>query len=78
MKVSRNEMIRIRMNLLKQFDLFIKDHVSEDNMDAWFIYGLEDNWDEEILREYASDDGLWNSCIWALGHCCGLEGLLQF
>lgn len=30
MKVSRNEMIRIRKNLLRQMDTFLRENVSED------------------------------------------------
>ena len=30
MKVSRNEMIRIRKNLLRQMDIFIRENISED------------------------------------------------
>lgn len=30
MKVSRNEMIRIRKNLLRQMDTFIRENISED------------------------------------------------
>ena len=59
MKVSRNEMIRIRKNLLKQMDTFVRENISEDVViDVWLAYGLEDGWDEEILTEYASTDGL--------------------
>ena len=59
MKVSRNEMIRIRKNLLKQMDIFVRENISEDVViDVWLAYGLEDGWDEEILTEYASTDGL--------------------
>lgn len=37
--------------------------------------GLEDGWDEEILTEYASTDGLWNDCINACRKCCEIEGI---
>ena len=36
MKVSRNEMIRIRKNLLRQMDTFIRENISEDVViDVW-------------------------------------------
>ncbi len=77
MKVSRNEMIRIRKNLLKQMDTFIRENISEDVViDVWLTCGLEDGWDEEILAEYASNDDLWNDCINACHKCCEIEGIL--
>ena len=77
MKVSRNEMIRTRKNLLRQMDTFIRENISEDVViDVWFTYGLEDGWDEGILTEYASSDGLWNDCINACRKCCEIEGIL--
>ena len=57
MKVSRNEMIRIRKNLLRQMDTFIRENINEDIViDVWLACGLEDGWDDEILTEYASTD----------------------
>ena len=78
MKVSRNEMIRIRKNLLRQMDAFIRENISEDVViDIWLACGLEDGWDEEILTEYASTDDLWNDCINAFRKCCEIEGILK-
>ena len=77
MKVSRNEMIRIRKNLLRQMDTFIRENISEDVViDVWLACGLEDGWDEEILTEYASTDELWNDCINAFRKCCEIEGII--
>ena len=78
MKVSRNEMIRIRKNLLRQMDTFIRENISEDVViDIWLACGLEDGWDEGILTEYASIDELWNDCINACYKCCEIEGILK-
>ena len=77
MKVSRNEMIRTRKNLLRQMDTFIRENISEDVViDVWFACGLEDGWDDAILTEYASIDSLWNDCINACRECCEIEGIL--
>ena len=77
MKVSRNEMIRTRKNLLRQMDTFIRENISEDVViDVWLACGLEDGWDEGILTEYASIDDLWNDCINAFHKCCEIEGIL--
>lgn len=66
-------MIRIRKNLLRQMDAFLRENISED---VWLACGLEDGWDDEILTEYASTDGLWNDCINACRRCCEIEGIL--
>lgn len=77
MEVSRNEMIETRKNLLKKMDTFLKENIREDVViDLWLAYGLEDGWDDEILTEYASTDGLWNDCINACRKCCEIEGIL--
>lgn len=77
MEVSRNEIIAIRKNLLRQMDTFIRENISEDVViNVWLACGLEDGWDDEILTEYASNDGLWNDCINACRECCEIEGIL--
>lgn len=77
MTVSINEMIRIRKNLLRQMDTFIRENISEDVViDVWLACGLEDGWDEGILTEYASIDKLWNDCINTFRECCEIEGIL--
>ena len=77
MKVSRNEMIRTRKNLLKQMDTFIKENIDEDVViDVWFACGLEDGWDEEILTEYTSDKESWDGCVNTFIECCKIEGIL--
>nr|DAE79751.1 MAG TPA: hypothetical protein [Caudoviricetes sp.] len=77
MKVSRNEMIRIRKNLLRQMDTFLRENVIEDVViDVWLSCCLEDGWDEEILTEYASTEGLWHDCVNACRKCCEIEGIL--
>ena len=78
MKVSRNEMIRIRKNLLRQMDTFIRENISENVViDVWLVCGLEDGWDDDILTEYASDEDLWLSCVNAFKACCERENILK-
>lgn len=77
MNVSRKEIVRIRKNLLRQMDVFIRENISEDIViDVWFTCGLEDGWDERILTQYANDDDAWNDCINACRRCCKIEGIL--
>ena len=77
MIVSRKEMVRIRKNLLRQMDVFIRENISEDIViDVWFTCGLEDGWDERILTQYANNDDAWNDCINACRRCCKIEGIL--
>lgn len=78
MKVSREKLVEIRMYLLGQMDSFLKNNVSEDTVVAiWWTYGLEDGYDNDILKEYASDEELWNDCVSAFRKCCILEGILK-
>lgn len=70
--MTRTEEIEARMNWLKQMDEYLWDAVGEDvYLDIWLRYGLEDGGaeDKEILREYAEDDSLWNSCVSAFSQC---------
>lgn len=77
MKVSKDEMIETRKNLLKQMDIFIRENIDEDVIiDVWFACGLEDGWDEEILTEYASDKESWDNCVNTFIECCKIEGIL--
>uniref|UniRef100_UPI004027F1D4 hypothetical protein n=1 Tax=Candidatus Stercorousia sp. TaxID=3048886 RepID=UPI004027F1D4 len=77
MKVSKNEMTKIRKHLLKQMDSFVRENISEDVViDVWLACGLEDGWDEDILTEYATNDNLWNDCVNTYIKCCKLEGIL--
>lgn len=78
MKVSRKEMIRIRKNLLKEMDNYLRANVDENLViDIWFAVGLEDGWDDDILTEYASDEDLWMSCVNAFRACCIKEKILK-
>lgn len=78
MKVSRNEMIRIRKNLLKQMDEYLRSNVDESVVEyIWLAVGLEDGWDENILTEYAEDDELWLDCVNAFKACCEREGIIK-
>ena len=71
-------MVKIRVHLLKQMDIFLKDNVNEETVvNIWFAYGLEDGYDNDILLEYASDEELWNDCISAFRKCCIIEGILK-
>lgn len=71
-------MVKIRVHLLGQMDIFLKNNVNEETVvNIWFAYGLEDGYDNDILTEYAKDDELWNDCILAFRKCCIIEGILK-
>lgn len=77
-KVSRNEKIRIRKNLLREMDDYLRSNVDEFTVEhTWFSVGLEDGWDENILTEYAEDDELWLDCVNAFKWCCECEGIIK-
>lgn len=74
MEVSREEMITMKMNLLKDMDTFVRNRIGdEDIIMTWFMCGLPDGYDEIDLKEIAEDDELWNDCIGCFRHCIGLE-----
>lgn len=74
MTVTREELTRIRMYLLQEMDKYIFDNISEENAEVWYAEGLEDGYDDDILREYAESEELWNNCILIFVKCCRLEG----
>lgn len=63
MKVTREELIETRMNLLKQMDLFVRNNFDEDIiLDIWLVYGLKEGWDDYIIQLYAEDESAWLDC----------------
>lgn len=77
MTVTREELTRIKMYLLQEMDKYIFDNISEENAEVWYAEGLEDGYDDDILREYAESEEQWNDCIKAFAKCCRLEGFLK-
>ena len=78
MKVSRNETIRIRKNLLREMDDYLRSNVNESTVEyIQFAVGLEDGWDENILTEYAEDDELRLDCVKAFKSCYECEGIIK-
>ena len=70
MTVTREEMVRTRMELLVQMDSYARDNFDEDIViDVWLATGLEDGWDDNILRDYAEDDDLWTDCCKTFNIC---------
>lgn len=64
MTVTHEELVKIRMYLLKQMDAYIKAVGDEVITERWQSSGLEDGWDEDILRDYAEDETLWLGCVY--------------
>lgn len=71
MTVTHEEFVKIRMEILRQMDNYVKAVGDEALTERWFVSGLEDGWEEDILREYAEDDNLWMQCIYCF-KACGL------
>lgn len=77
MKVTRDEIIKIRKYWLRRMNSFIRKNISEDVViDVWLACGLKDGWDDDILTKYVSDDDSWRDCISAYRRCCEIEGFL--
>lgn len=77
MTVTREELTTIRMYLLQEMDKYIFNNISEENAEHWYAEGLEDGYDDDILREYAESEEMWNNCITVFAKCCKLEGFLK-
>lgn len=71
MTVTHEEFVKIRMDILRDMDAYIKAIGDEIITERWQTSGLEDGWDEDILKEYAEDNDLWMQCIYCF-KACGL------
>jgi hypothetical protein len=58
-KMTRPELIKSRMKILKEMDAYIYTIGDENLTDRWLMCGLPDGWDDEDLADIACDDTLW-------------------
>ena len=78
MKVSRNEMVKIRVHLLEQMDEYAHAHIDESHLkNVWYAYGIKKNHEHSEFIRCAKDDKLWNGCVIAFRTCCNLQGILK-
>lgn len=59
MTVTREELIKIRIELAKQMNQYILNLGDEEIYDAWFEEGIPDGPQEDDYEFFASDDKEW-------------------
>lgn len=57
--MTRPELIKDRMKILKEMDAYIYNIGDENLIDRWLMCGLPDGWDDEDLADIACDNALW-------------------
>jgi len=68
MIITRKEMVETRAKLLREMDSWINEYIyDEDNINYWLMFGVPDGADDEMLLDFASDDGIWLNIIKAFG-----------
>ena len=70
--MSREELIAIRVDFLRQFDKYVRDDIGDENItvDIWLALGVPDGATEADLIEIASDDESWVDCVKCFTTCC--------
>ena len=70
--MSREELVAIRVDFLRQFDKYVRDNIGDDEItiDIWLALGVPDGATEIDLIEIAKDDEAWVDCVRWLGECC--------
>ena len=59
MTVTREELIKIRIELAKQMNQYIINLGDEEIYDAWFEEGIPDGPQEDDYKFFANDDEQW-------------------
>ena len=68
MIVTREEMIKTRIALLKQMNNYIINNGDEDDFDYWITYGVPDCPSEEDYKDIAEDKDLFAEVCCVFGN----------
>lgn len=71
-----SDLILMRVDFLKQFTEYVKTVGDEDILDYWWMYGVPDEADDDMLNEIASDEDNWLSIVTAFSECCKMAGVM--
>lgn len=73
--IKRTDIIKHRIEFLKQFDDYVRNVIGDDEIfyDIWLAEGVPDGYNEVDLKEIAEDDELWLDCVECFKKCCELE-----
>lgn len=75
MTVTREELVEIRKQLLKEMDAYVRNNISDDFVygNIWAATGVPDGADDSDYQAIAEDEDLWLGCVKTFAKCCGLE-----
>ena len=70
--MSREELVAIRVDFLRQFDKYVRDNIGDDEITIgiWLALGVPDEATEIDLIEIAKDDEAWVDCVKCFAKCC--------
>ena len=74
--MSREELVAIRVDFLRQFDKYVRDNIGDDEItiDIWLALGVPDGATEIDLIGIAKDDEAWVDCVKCFAKCCKEAG----
>ena len=74
MVVTREEMTRTRVRLLREMDEYVRSHIGDEiiTCNLWLSTGVPDGADNQDFRDIASDDELWLDCVKTFAKCVGM------
>ena len=75
--MSKVELVKARINLLKQMDTYVRETIGDDEItvNVWFACGVPDGSNETDLEEIAYDDELWLDTVKCFDRCVKLGGV---
>ena len=78
MKVTRDEMITLRMNILGGMNSYLLDNIDDDEylISDWWAVGVPDGATEDDLRTMAEDEELWLDAVNSFARCAKHAGLI--
>lgn len=60
MRVTKEDMVKTKITLLKQMDSYIRNNIGdEEAFDQWFTYGVPDEATDDDYRAIAEDVVVW-------------------
>lgn len=71
MTVSRDELVMIKVGLLRDMDKYMRENLHDDLMlDRWFRAGISDKATEDDYTRIAEDEELWLDVVIEFSELC--------
>ena len=78
MTTTRENIERIRQNMLVNMDAIVRCDIDDENIiESWLMCGLPDGGDESDLIDIAADDDMWTEVVECFARCCKRAGILK-